>query len=81
MGLNLVGIELLELTEDLARYKFFPEDSKDYGIVMLNRKSKERVFEKQVAGYGSTYAAHALRRIEEYQKQGDYLPKDMIAWY
>ena len=77
----MVRIELLELTEDFAKYKFFPEDSKDYGIVALNRKSKERVFEKQVAGYGTTYAAHALRRIEEYQKQGDYLIKDMVAWY
>ncbi len=77
----MVRIELLELTEDVAKYKFFPEDSKDYGIVVLIRKSKERIFEKQVAGYGTTYAAHALKRIEEYQKQGTYRQEDTVAWY
>lgn len=77
----MVKIELLELTEELARYRFFPEGSEDYGIIALDRKSGERIFEKQIAGYGTTYAAHALRRIEEYQKQGEYLPKDIVAWY
>ena len=77
----MVRIELLELTEDFARYKFFPENSKDYGVVALDRRSRERVFEKQVAGYGTTYAAHALRRVEEYQEKGDYLSQDIVAWY
>ena len=47
----------------------------------MDRRSRERVFEKQVAGYGTTYAAHALRRVEEYQEKGDYLSQDIVAWY
>ena len=77
----MVKIELLELTEDFARYKFFPEGSEDYGIVALNRKNGERVFEKQLASYGMMYAAHALKRIEEYRKKGDFLQEDIVAWY
>ncbi len=77
----MVRIELLELTEELARYKFFPENSKEYGVVTLNRKSMERSIEKQLPAYGVAYAAHALKRIEEYQKQGNYLSEDMVAWY
>lgn len=77
----MVRIELLELTGELARYKFFPENSKEYGVVTLNRKNMERNIEKQLPGYRVTYAAHALKRIEEYQKQGNFLSEDMVAWY
>lgn len=77
----MVRIKLLELTEDFARYKFFPEGSKDYGIVALGRINGKRVIEEQPAGYGAQYAAHSLRRIEEYRKTGDYVKEDTIAWY
>ena len=40
----MVKIELLELTETIARYKYFPESSDKCGIVMLDRKTGERVF-------------------------------------
>lgn len=77
----MVRIELLELTEETIRYKYFPEQSEEYGIVVLGRKTSDRSLEKAVEGYSSNYAAHALRRIEEYQKEGNYPKKDIIAWY
>ncbi len=77
----MVRIKLIELTEDFARYKFFPEKSEDCGIVALNRINGERIIEMQAAGYGNQYAAHSLRRIEEYRKTGDYIAEDTIAWY
>lgn len=77
----MVKIELLELTENFARYKYFPESSNEYGIVLLNRKTGEREFEKLIRNYGTNYAAHALKRVDEYQKNGDFLQKDIIIWY
>lgn len=77
----MVRIELLELTEETIRYKYFPEQSEEYGIVALGRKTGDRTIEKASEGYSANYAAHALRRIEEYQKEGDFPKKDIIAWY
>lgn len=77
----MVRIERIELTADVARYKYFPEDSEECGIVTLGRLSGERSIEKTVSGYGANYPAHALRRIEEYQKNGIFPQKDVVAWY
>lgn len=77
----MVRIELLELTEETIRYKYFPEQSEECGIVVLGRKTGDRSLEKAVEGYSSNYAAHALRRMEEYQKEGNFPKKDIVAWY
>ena len=77
----MVRIEKLELTDSTARYKYYPENSEGNGIVALNRNTGERILEESLAGYDNTYAAHALRRIEEYQRDGKFLEKDKIAWY
>lgn len=77
----MVKIEFIELTENIVRYKFFPENSKEYGIVALNRQTGERILEKEVKGYLSNYAAHAFCRMEEYQNKNDFPKEDMIAWY
>ncbi len=77
----MVRIVLAELTEELARYRYYPEDSGDYGVVALNRQNGNRIYETQAEGYGQTYAAHALKRIEEYQKIGDFPKEDVVVWY
>lgn len=77
----MVRIEKLDLTNSTARYKYYPEKYDESGIVALNRNTGERILEEALAGYGNTYAAHALRRIEEYQKIGKFPEKDIIVWY
>lgn len=77
----MVRIEFVNITEEIVRYRYYPEKSKEYGIVALNRKTGERIFEKILSEYGKQYAAHAVRRIEEYQKQGTFPEKDLIAWH
>lgn len=77
----MVKIELMELTNSIVRYKYFPESSKEYGIVMLDRKTGKRFFEKVIKDYGIKYAAHALQRVEEYQQKDNFLQKDVVAWY
>ncbi|MDE7308816.1 MAG: hypothetical protein K2N61_09200 [Lachnospiraceae bacterium] len=44
----MIKIEFIELTENIVRYKFFPENSQEYGIVALNRQTGERILEKKL---------------------------------
>lgn len=78
---NVVRIEKLELTDLKVRYKYFPEKSNKSGIVSLDRHTGERALEKLATGFGSNYAAHALRRIEEFQRGGEFPEKDIVVWY
>lgn len=77
----MVKIELIELTAEQAIYKYYPEKSDKFGIVVLNRKTGDREIKEMVTGYGNNYAAHALRRIEEYQRDEKFLQDDIVAWY
>ena len=56
----MLTLELLEITETMVKYKYYPESSKEYGIIMIDRMSEERKVEKEVTGYGSNYLAHAF---------------------
>jgi len=42
----MVSIVRLELTDQIARYRYFPENSKKRGIVAFNRRTGERDLEK-----------------------------------
>lgn len=77
----MVRIRKLELTDFVARYEYFPENSDKCGIISLNRATGERVMEKSASGYGNNYAAHALRRIEEFQKEGKFAEEDTVIWF
>ena len=77
----MVKIKKITVTDLIAKYEYFPEQSDKSGIVTLNRVTNERVFNKLALGYGNNYAAHALRRIEEFQKQGVFLEEDIVIWY
>ena len=51
----MLTLELLEITETMVKYKYYPEASKEYGIIMIDRRSEERKVEKEVTGYESNY--------------------------
>ena len=51
----MLTLELLEITETMVKYKYYPESSKEYGIIMIDRMSEERKVEKEVTGYESNY--------------------------
>ena len=51
----MLTLELLEITETMVKYKYYPESSKEYGIIMIDRRSEERKVEKEVTGYESNY--------------------------
>lgn len=71
---------LEEITQEKATYRYYPEQSKTYGIVALMRKTGQRILEKLHPDYSSAYAGQAWRRLDEYQKTGDFPEKDLVAW-
>ena len=77
----MLRLELLELTELVVKYKYYPESSKEYGIIILNRLTKERDVEKNISEYNSSYLAHAFRRIEEYITNNKFQEEDLVVWY
>lgn len=77
----MLKLELLSITELDIRYKYYPEDSDEYGIVTLKKLTKDRNVEKQALGYSLNYAMHAIRRLEEYYEKNSFPEKDIVAWY
>lgn len=81
--MRVVTLRLIEITSDRVMYEYFPEDKKEYpGIVALDLETKKRLFLKDsVKDFGKLYAGHALRRIEEYNSNGEFKKDGLVAWY
>lgn len=75
-------VKLIELTDEYAIYKYYPEDKRDSaGIVKFNRVNKERLLIKvSEEDFANLYAGHAWCRIEEYDRNNDFKEDDLIAW-
>ena len=38
----MLRLELVEITDAIVKYKYYPENSKEYGTVIFRRTSRER---------------------------------------
>lgn len=76
----MLRLELIDVTETIVKYKYYPEDSKESGVVIFKRSTMERDIEKRAAGYSVSYATHALRRLEEYCEKNFFPKEDIVAW-
>ena len=76
----MLRLELIEITEADVKYRYYPEDSKEYGIVIVRKTTRERDIEEKADGYDTSYAAHALRRLEEYCEKNTFPKEDIVAW-
>lgn len=75
-------LELLEVNEDKAVYKYFPEsETEKFGVVSVNRKTGERRIEKLLENYVTEYAFHACHEIERYISRGSFPVHGGVAWY
>ena len=80
--LSMVKIELLSVDETDAVYKYFPEqETENYGVISVNRKTGERSIRQKALKYGSEYAFHACREIERYIAKNDFKSRGLVAWY
>ena len=74
-------VELLELTNDFARLRYYPEQNSavgEYGEVTYFRKTGQWRFDKLAEGYQSNYALHACKAAERIDKNGGTFPKSGI---
>lgn len=74
-------IKLELLTEERVSYRYYPEGGEEYGIVSLDRKTGKRIHDLPCPDTISSYAGQAWRRLEEYQREGNFPEKAMIMWY
>ena len=75
-------LELLEVNESKVIYKYYPEqETENFGVVSVNRKTGERKIEKLFDNYGKMYAFHACRELERYITNGNFPVKGGVAWY
>lgn len=79
--LQVVRIEKIEVTKEKATYKYFPEDSSEFGVITFFRMTGKRCLVKELPGYDSKYYCKAMNRIVEYNDNGYFPQKGMIAWY
>lgn len=77
----MIRLELLELTKNLVRYRYYPESSQNYGVLCFYRSSGKFSIEKLNEEYGRWYALHALPYFKECQKKGFFDKQKTIAWF
>lgn len=76
----MVWLELISITDEFAKYKYYPEHGETYGVVTVNRINGERSTEKEADGYPSFYKGHAWRAIEKMQEEKKFQKTMMVAW-
>ena len=79
-------IEIIELTEDLIRVRYYPEQRSatgEFGEVTYLRKHDEWHIDKVAKGYPSSYGFHAGRAIQRHEKfsSGEFKREGIIGWY
>ena len=80
-GDRMVTFRLLEKTDHKVIYEYFPEGKEISGKVELDLDTGERKIIEKAEGYMSSYAFHALSRIEKYRQAGEFKETGMAAWY
>ena len=43
----MLRLELIEVTEANVKYRYYPEDSKEYGVVIFRKTTRERDIEEK----------------------------------
>ena len=74
-------LELEFLTDEKVSYRYYPEGSKEYGVVSLNLKTGERMHDKPCPDSISLFARQAWQRLKKYQETNNFPEKDLVAWY
>ena len=76
-------LELIELTEEKAVYRYYPEGKEKWGIVSINRKTGNVFHDKHYDENDHTEMYHGMAwsRLRKYQAADNYPKKAQIAWY
>ena len=78
----MVKVELLELNDTCAIYKYFPEyETSLHGIISVDRQTLKRTIIKLAQGYTNEYAFQACREIERFINTNNFKETSVVAWY
>ena len=79
-------IELIELTDEVVRLRYYPEQREavgEFGEVTYSRKTQDWHFDKIAKGYPRNYALHACmsaRQIDKFN-DGKFKKAWRVGWY
>ena len=79
-------LELIELTEEIVRLRYYPEQKSAtgiYGEITYFRKSEDWRFDKIAEGYPRSYAFHACAAAQHCDKinGGKFQKEGLIGWH
>ena len=78
-------IELIELTPDVVRLRYYPEQRSavgSYGEVTYFRQTGDWQFDKTAQGYPSNYALHACISARQINDNGGKFKKAwLVGWH
>ena len=77
----MVRVEKIEVTDEKATYKYFPEGSSNFGIISLFRKTGKRHLEKELPGYDRKYYCKAMHQPVDDSKSGIFPQSGIVDWY
>lgn len=78
-------VRLEHIKNDVAVYKYYPENKNDYGVISVNINTGQIKENSPVKGeYGdenSMYRGFAFTAMREFFKRNNYPKVKMIAWF
>ena len=81
----MLMVRLERMLNDLAVYRYYPEDKEDYGVISVNVHSGKieeiTPVEGPYGGNNSMYRNHAFSAMRKLFKKGEYPKESMVAWY
>ena len=77
----MVRLERIEINGRMAEADFYPEDSTQYGHVVVNLDTRDYTETVSVSDYGLSYAHHAARELVRISKEGDIPERRTVMWY
>ena len=76
-------VELIELTDEIARLRYYPEQKEavgEYGEITYYRQKDDWEFDKLAENFPSNYALHACIFARRCNQNGDF-KNGLTAWY
>lgn len=75
-------LKLVQETNSVVVYNYFPEQKDDYGTVTLDKCTGE-ISDVKVSRNDlyERYMHHAVSKVVEFFKNGTYKQEEVVAWY
>lgn len=80
----MLVVRLEQIKNDIAVYKYYPENKNDYGIISVDTNTghinEDAPVEGQYGGENSMYRNHAFSTMRKFFKEKNFPKEWMTAW-